>query len=108
MRKYHLCIDKEIEYEVGGGVGGGRVEGLMEKTSSRSCFVFFQPPSNIGQLWTFSLHTHKLSILLLLLKTPAGSSSIWFPPKLLQQEYIMDISWAFLKCLPARQQKPFG
>ena len=26
MRKYHLCIDKEIEYEVGGGVGGGGEE----------------------------------------------------------------------------------
>ena len=42
---------------------------------------------------------------MLLLKTPAGSSSIWFPTKLLQQEYIMDFSWAFLKCPPVVWQK---
>ena len=56
----------------------------------------------VGRLWTFSLPTHKLSNLLLLLKTPAGSFSIWFPLKLLQKRYMMDFIWAFLKCLPIR------
>ena len=41
----------------------------------------------IGRLWTFSLPTHKFCNLLLLLKTPAGSFSIWFPSKLLQKGY---------------------
>ena len=35
---------------------------------------------------TFSLPSHKLSNLLLLLKTPAGSSSIWFHVKLLRKK----------------------
>ena len=53
-----------------------------------------------------SLPTHKLSNFLLLLKTPAGSFSIWFLVKLLQKGYMMDFSKAFLNCLPVREQKP--
>ena len=57
----------------------------------------------VGRLWTFSLPTHKLSNLLLLLKTPAGSPSILFHVKLLRKKgYMMHFSWAFLKCLPIR------
>ena len=51
-------------------------------------FEFIRINKNLGKdrLWTFSLPTHKLSNLLLLLKTPAGTSSIWFHLKLLRKK----------------------